>query len=241
VTDFSAGAVLGRSVRTWGRNAAPFTLVVLAIQSPTIVLAGVWNAAADGHAAEPSRAIGILSTLLSAVVCGALTTGTLRSLRGGQPRPGQMIAVGFRLMWNVLSVTVVLEIAVLLGFVLLVVPGLALVAGLWVAVPVAATERWSGTSDALSRSWELTKGRRWKVLAVALSTLAAAVGALAAALTALEVAEQLGASSPAIAALEHASFMLAVAFVSVASTVSYRDLCVAREGIEEADLAAVFE
>jgi hypothetical protein len=110
-----------------------------------------------------------------------------------------------------------------------------------VAIPAAVAERWKGTSDALSRSWELTKGRRWKVLAVALVTIAVAVGFVVLALTALETAAEWGANHPVVAGLEEAIVALAAGFVAVASTVSYHDLRVVREGMDEAELAAVFD
>jgi hypothetical protein len=156
-------------------------------------------------------------------------------------RPGEMLKVGLRRIWMVLPVAVVAQAAVLLGLVVLVVPGLALVAGLWVAVPAAVAERWKGTSDALSRSWELTKGRRWNVLAVALVTLAVAFGFSLLGVTALDAAAEWGANHPFIAALEEAIEALAAGFVAVAAAVSYHELRASREGMDEAELAVVFD
>ncbi len=239
--DFSPGAVIGRSFVVWGRNVVSFSAVVLAVQAPAIVLTAVWDSAAQRTGEDPSRILWMLSTMLGFVATGALTSGALLGMRGKRARPGEMLLVGFRRIWMVLRVTVVGQLAVLLGLALLVAPGLALVAGLWVAVPAAVAERWKGTSDALSRSWELTKGRRWKVLAVALVTIAVAFGFSMLGVTALDTAAEWGANHPIIAALEEAIMALATGFVAVASTVSYHDLRAAREGMDDAELAAVFD
>jgi hypothetical protein len=240
VSDFSAGAVIRRSVSVWAGNFLAFSAVVLAVQSPAIVLAGVW-AAASGGTVEPSRALWLVSTLLGFIATGALTAGALRGIRGERARAGDMLRVGLRRLWNVLSVSIVGQLAALLGLALLIVPGLAVVAGLWVAVPAAVTERWAGTSDALSRSWELTKGRRWKVLAVALVTVVVALGTAFVASFALDMVAELGANAPVVAALEEAVSSIAVGFIAISAAVSYHDLREAREGFDGAELAAVFE
>jgi hypothetical protein len=239
--DFSPGAVVSRTFAVWKGNVVSFSAVALAVQSPTIVLTAVWDSVARRAGEEPSRALWMLSTLLGFIATGALTGGALRGVRGRRVRPGEMLKVGLRRIWMVLPVAVVAQAAVLLGLVVLVVPGLALVAGLWVAVPAAVAERWKGTSDALSRSWELTKGRRWNVLAVALVTLAVAFGFSLLGVTALDAAAEWGANHPFIAALEEAIEALAAGFVAVAAAVSYHELRASREGMDEAELAVVFD
>jgi hypothetical protein len=240
VPDFSPGAVLRRSLALWGRNFATFAAVVIAVQSPAIALSAVWEMASGGSV-EPTRALWLVSTLLGFIATGAVTAGALRGVRGERARAGEMFQVGFRRIWMVLSVSVVAQVAVTLGLVLLVVPGLAVAAGLWVAVPAAVTERWEGTSDALTRSWELTKGRRWKVLAVALVAVVIALGGALVVSFALDEIAASGASRPLMAALDQAATAIAFGFVAVCAAVSYHDLRVAREGPDFEQLAAVFE
>jgi hypothetical protein len=130
---------------------------------------------------------------------------------------------------------------VAIGLVLLVAPGLVFAAGLWVAVPAAVAERWKGTSDALSRSWELTRSRRWKVLAVALVTVALAAGGAGVLSILVNVAADWGANPSVTAALDEVVVAIATSFIAIASAVSYHDLRVVREGMDGAELAAVFE
>jgi hypothetical protein len=240
MTDFSPGAVIGRSFAVWGRNLVAFSAAALAVQSPSIALAALWAARAPAGATPP-RTLSLLSTLLGVIATGALTTGVLRALAARRARVGEMLRDGFRRMWNVLRVGIVGQLAVLIGLVLLVAPGLVFAAGLWVAVPAAVAERWKGTSDALTRSWELTKGRRWKVLAVALVSVVLALGGGLVAALLLETAVEWGANPSVVAALEEAIAALAGGFIAIASAVSYHDLRAIREGMGSAELAAVFE
>jgi hypothetical protein len=240
-TEFSAGAAIGRTFAVCRRNLVAFAAVALVIQSPAVVLTAIWDSAARPAAAGPSRALWTLSSLLGYLAAGALTSGALRGARGRRAQAREMLRVGFGRFWNVLRVSVVAQLAVLLGIVLLVVPGLALAAGLWVAIPAAVVEPWKGTSDTLSRSWELTKGRRWSVLGAALVTVVVALGIGLLATIALDAAAEWGASGPVIAAAQEAVTSLAAGFIAVGSAVSYHDLRVAREGMEAPELAAVFD
>ncbi len=52
---------------------------------------------------------------------------------------------------------------IFVGIVLLVVPGIILIAGLLLAIPALVIEG-NSASAALSRSWELTRGSRWRML-----------------------------------------------------------------------------
>jgi hypothetical protein len=72
------------------------------------------------------------------------------------------------LSWGRIVVTQLLVTAViLLGFLLLVVPGFVLMVRLCVAVQVAVVERVPPTV-AISRSWDLTRGRAWQIVLVGL-------------------------------------------------------------------------
>lgn len=240
MTEFSPGAVVGRSFQLWARNFFTFSLTALAIQSPSIALAAVWGAA-GGAGRGGSRAQWFLSTLLGFVATGALTAGVLNGLSGRPARLGAMLRAGADRVWAVARVSVVGQLAVLLGLVLLVVPGLALVAGLWVAIPVAVAEQWKGTSDALTRSWELTRGRRWKVLAAALVTLGISLGGAILSVLLLDVAAEWGVNAAVVSALEEATGALAFAFLAVGAAVCYHELRTVREGRAGAELAKVFE
>jgi uncharacterized membrane protein len=65
----------------------------------------------------------------------------------------------------VLAISVVLGVAIPVGFVLLFVPGLFLVVTFQFTVFVVAVED-TGPIEAFRRSWELASGNRWRLLAL---------------------------------------------------------------------------
>jgi len=69
--------------------------------------------------------------------------------------------------WALLGLSILSGLGVLLGLVLLVLPGLYLLVRWTVAVPVLVAER-TGVTEALTRSGEEIEGRFWPVLAVCL-------------------------------------------------------------------------
>jgi hypothetical protein len=58
-----------------------------------------------------------------------------------------------------------------LGFVLLFIPGIMLAVGLALAIPAVVLEPGSTPSLALSRSWELTHGSRWRMFGLGITLL----------------------------------------------------------------------
>jgi hypothetical protein len=85
-------------------------------------------------------------------------------------------------IWALLGLSIVMEVAILIGLVLLVIPGIYLLLRWTVAVPVLVAKR-AGVFEALKRSGEEMEGRYWPVLGVCLvfgSTLLLGAGAMVA-------------------------------------------------------------
>lgn len=80
---------------------------------------------------------------------------------------GQLLRAVTPVLWQLILVGVVAGVGVLVGLVLLVVPGLFLITIWAVAAPVVVLERPGGVR-ALGRSRELVKGHGWEVFAVLL-------------------------------------------------------------------------
>lgn len=57
-------------------------------------------------------------------------------------------------------------LAIMLGFILLIIPGIIVSLALSVAIPAYVAESRTGIIDALKRSWELTKNHRWAILLI---------------------------------------------------------------------------
>jgi hypothetical protein len=144
-----------------------------------------------------------------------------------------------------------LALVVLLGFFLLVVPGIILATGLVLAIPALVLEPGASASASLSRSWELTRGSRWRMLGLIVTLLVllyvplAAIGGLFALF--VPQATRLGVLGPA-----SAGALLAIALTGLIQTfiyplfycvltVAYYDLRVRKEGFDLEVLAATLQ
>jgi hypothetical protein len=84
---------------------------------------------------------------------------------------------------RILVCSLLTGLVVFIGFFLLVVPGIILISGLILAIPAVVIEGKSA-SAAMSRSWELTSGARWRMLGLLLVLIVllyipiAAIGAI---------------------------------------------------------------
>jgi len=127
-----------------------------------------------------------------------------------------------------------------LGMLLLLVPGIIILCGLAVAPASLVLERLPSATAGLSRSWELTRGFRWKVLGTLIVVFllliipSIAIGTLALVFSTIGGAPLEVASSIVIVVLG----VLISPFYYVALTVLYYDLRVRKEGFDLEVLAS---
>jgi len=72
--------------------------------------------------------------------------------------------------WRYLGMNILFIVGVVIGFILLIVPGIILAIG-WSFAPYLVIEQGAGPVDALKRSWELTKGNRWTLFLLGLALI----------------------------------------------------------------------
>jgi glycerophosphoryl diester phosphodiesterase family protein len=72
---------------------------------------------------------------------------------------------------RILVCSLLMAMAVGLGFLLLFIPGVILAVGLALAIPAVVLEPGTSASGALSRSWELTRGARWRIFGLGITLL----------------------------------------------------------------------
>jgi hypothetical protein len=112
----------------------------------------------------------IVDLIVGQIVSATLVYGSIQVLRGRQVTISECLSQGLKRLGAVLGVAILSGIGIVLGMLLLFVPGLIL-ATMWaVAIPVAVVEE-RGVTASLSRSQELTSGRRWRVFGAYLLTL----------------------------------------------------------------------
>lgn len=159
------GRVLRTTVEVTHRNLGPMLLLAVLFHGlPTLVTE--LAAAKLGASEQTANAIDrIVSAFSIPFLQGAVIHLSLADLNGARSNWTKAIAVGGQTWWGLFRVGLLTGVGVLLGLVLLVVPGLIWGAMWSVAAPAYVAER-HGASSALSWSRELTQGHRWKALAV---------------------------------------------------------------------------
>jgi hypothetical protein len=229
---FSAGGAVSTAFRLFFRHLGPFALVSLAFFTPAMLLdlAGAGSQGVD-------RLSQMVWAILRAFAAAALTRGTLDALGGAPPRARPMFGTGAARGTRVFGAALLSGLLTVLGAILFIVPGLVAAAGLFVAEAAAAAEPGTGPRASISRSWELTRGHRWGVLAVLLLFQAIPLAAI---LAASFVAEALPGTRGVQLGGEVLA-ALALALQAVAAAVTYHGLRTEKEGVEVPTLAAVFE
>ncbi len=239
---FTLGSALERGFAIYFRNIVAFSLIALLVIIPYILLLVLIS---QGQVRLEQNLMTlvllILNLLLTFLATGAIAFGTFRAMQGQRFTIGDCLSRGLALLFPVLGVAVLSALAVLLGLVLLIVPGIIVMTLLWVAIPAVVVER-PGVIKAMERSAELTKGNRWRVfgIIVILALINAGTNMIVnvpfvvgGAPTASMLAWNAGLSG-ILAALQ-------TALAAVMATVVYYDLRAAREGIGVADIARVFD
>ncbi len=173
------GNVISKAVDVLSKNAPGFLAVGLVLSGIPAFLMDYWLA--EAFPAAPTDAtvgpffLGLVLSLLVTLVTSALLQGILlRSAilhLGGRPADiGGSITATLGLVLPIIGLSILLGIAVVFGFMLLIVPGVILYCMFAVAVPVLVNER-KGVFDSIGRSVQLTSGSRLMIFALAVILL----------------------------------------------------------------------
>lgn len=133
----------------------------------------------------------------------------------------------------ILWITVLTTVVTLIGFILLIIPGIIAFVRLALTPPVLVVEDVRGTK-ALRRSWNLTKGNFWRLLALLLlSTLIATVGVLIITIPTEVVALMLGPGGWPVSALGTTlATVLITPFSMLIIVLFYFDMRIRKEGFD---------
>jgi hypothetical protein len=150
-------------------------------------------------------------------------------------RLADSLNVGLRRFLPLIGLAFVAGFPIMLGLILLIIPGLILYTMWFVGVPACVVER-LGPWTSLRRSRDLTKGYRWKLFALALLLL---VGNFGGSL----IGSGLGALAGPIVGLSGQLIWSGIwaAFSAIVITVTYYDLRVIKEGVDIEQITAVFD
>lgn len=207
---------------------------------------------------------GLLSNLILAVVYAALslvlnalaTASTVfivsESYLGRGLSAGRALERAAPYIWRLLVLSLLTGLVVGIGFLLLLVPGIILVAGLILGPPVLVLEGSATATDAMGRAWALSRGSRGKILGLLITMVLLvyipiiALGMIASLFFGASVAVVTpDASSPGaavlIASVGGVVQILLYPMVYCALTVIYYDLRVRKEGFDLEVLASALQ
>jgi glycerophosphoryl diester phosphodiesterase family protein len=196
----------------------------------------------DNSAAEPSleSALTVLlsivfSLLLNTVGFAVIIHIAFQYLRGQPASLADALPKGLARMFPLIGAALLLSLGVVLGTLLLIIPGIMLAIRWFLAMPVCVLER-AGPVASLRRSAELTKGHRWGLFGIFVVVLV--VNGVIGALVGLLV------SSAGLMVGVLAQFVWAAIWTAYFDSVwvmMYHDLRVAKEGVSADQIAAVFD
>jgi hypothetical protein len=235
VGDFRVGRVFDRASSVYTRNFLIFTLVPMVAYLPSLLLPAGAGAAQNRGWVITLLAV-ILAVMLGLLSQAILVYGSFQDMRGKQVNIGESFNVGIGRLVPILGLTILEGLGIMVGFMLLFIPGLILIAMWFVAVPACIVER-RGPWQSLVRSGELTKGHRWKIFGVVI-LLYLISGIVGYVLTSV-----LGAVAGSVVATIAALIWNGVwgAFFAVFVVVTYYELRVAKEGVDIEQIASVFD
>jgi hypothetical protein len=251
--NFEMGRVASRTFGTIGRNwVSFFALAVIAVAPQVLLAAYLGVGAMRGKAIDPTHlghyfgTMGIASLaslVLGSVLQAALVHGTIADLNGKKASFGDCLQTGLRTCLPVIGLSILFGIALVVGLVLLVVPGVLMFLAWAVIVPVLVVEK-TGVFGAFGRSAELTRGHRWAILGLVI-----VVGLISMILGFATLPFQSALAQPGAGFAAMAPAMLIQGIVNVISTTIgatgtasvYYELRSIKEGIGPEQLASVFD
>jgi len=239
----SIGPVFSRTFGVLFANLVPFLLLAFLLTVPVLafnLITGGGAAVADPSAIGAMFFVGLLiSMVVSYTVMGALVFGTVQELLGQRAGIGECVSRGLAVVLPVIVVGFLVSILVVLGSVLLLVPGIIVFVVCAVAIPVAVVER-PGIWASVKRSAELTKGNRWRIFGLML-IFYGGLALIGYGLQFAGLAVMMPDGSTISLVAQFVWSALNVSIYAVFGAVMYHDLRVAKEGVTTSQIAAVFD
>jgi hypothetical protein len=240
-SQFHVGAVLNRTSSVLSRNFLIFFVVTIVAYLPLLLIPGAaLEADPDPAAIGVSLGLivlgGFLTMVLGMLSQAVVLYGAFQDMRGRPVNLAESLKVGLRRFFPILGLAILMSIGMMLGFILLFIPGLILFAMWFVATPACVVEQ-LGPFRSMGRSSQLTKGHRWKVfgLFIVLLLISAVIGGGVNMLL-----RQMG--SPVLTAIGSLVWNgVWGALYSIAVVVTYHALRVAKEGVDIDHIASVFD
>jgi len=159
----SFGEILDGSFSVYRRIFGTLVAIAIVCQGIPSVL-GIYLETSGGPIYHPVLWLitFILSSLAAIFSFGASLWAISEAYLGGQPTVGGAIGYALRKAWRLFLSGVAAYLLIFLASLLLFVPGIIVACGYSVVPQVAVLEDLRASTDALGRSWRLTKGFKWR-------------------------------------------------------------------------------
>ena len=172
MASLSVGRVYGKSIEILKQRWPSWVLLVAGFSvAPAMIfelirwqMGAVEQSALDAMRGLPGE------TLVTAVLTVCLNVAAARGvfdIYGSRRTSAKDWLAALSVFWPCLGLTILVNLGVIIGLVLLVIPGLFLMVCLSVALPTRVAEG-PTVDNAMRRSFELTKGSRWQILGIIL-------------------------------------------------------------------------
>lgn len=228
----SIGSILSHTFSVFSKNPALFLTLGFLVVLPAVLLD------AESIRSPGSKLLVQLGTnVVQLVFQGAMAYGVFQVLRSENAGLGDAIARGMSRILPLCGAAIILGIAKVIGYLLLVVPGIIMTCVWAVTIPACVVER-LGASKSMDRSAELTRGNRWSIFGLFALIFTATV--LLAMGVGFGVAGATGDRALTRVATAFITF-IPQTFESIMCAVLYYDLRAAKEGVTVDSLANVFD
>jgi uncharacterized membrane protein len=166
----SVGEILDTSFSLYRRHFGALATVSLVCTGLPLVLRLFVEAAGGLFTHLTLALVYFLSLVVLSLIATGATVFIVSESYLGRPltaREALMRATPY--MGRILIASLLMAVVIGLGFLLLLFPGVILAVGLAVAIPAVVLESGQSASGALSRSWELTRGSRWRIFGLGIT------------------------------------------------------------------------
>jgi len=249
----SIGSIFSRAFGVMGNNPLVVFGVALVLGAgPQILYSALLGTNRSVLANDPIQAavigglvIFLISMVSRSLVSGCITRATVAYSQGHRASLGECLAVALRRAGPVIVVSILFGIMVLLGLILVIVPGIMLAVMWSVVVPITVEER-TGILGAFNRAQNLTRGARWTIFGLFLLIFLIGLGIGLVGVLVSTVTIGFSYENPAISsslpalAVNVVVLTLASAFSSALVTSLFVELREWKDGPEDTKLSDIF-
>jgi hypothetical protein len=231
VQNLELGSVISRSIDLVRENPVVFLGLAALCLIPSMLIELLLPA---GSAV--SVLASLLDSILTVVAQGAVAYAVFQMFVSYKASIGESISRGMNRIWPLIAIAILTSIAIGLGLILLIVPGIILFLMWCVAVPACVVEK-LGPIESLGRSVELTRGYKGTIFLIYLLFILVliVIAVVLAVIAGLVLGEKLATVVMSVA------MIFPMAFINVTGAVIYYDLRAIKEGVSAESIASVFE